>query len=313
MCAFHGARLIDHTMEQKPLIIVEEHHEVFIAWHQALERGLFQAGQRNTLLHVDAHADMSILPSRRPIPDTPCDMQTIRDFVRDELCISSFILPAVYQKLFDEICWLVPQQVIRKFQGKPAHEKQYKYVRSFQEQKRTLVVYDDPLLGWSDKPWQDRRPFCYWYQSVDYPFDSPAPVILDIDLDYFCCASVVDRFQRLEITAAEYERCRTEPYRKLNLHFHYRLEEADGQYFICFNPPFDMGEAVRNQYSEDAIQRDIEAFLTYLDTYRINPRLITLCRSRHSGYTPEVAWQSLEERLLAGLSKRFDLNISYGT
>ena len=39
-----------------PLFIVEEHHEAFIAWNHAVQKG-WLPNKENCLLHVDAHSD----------------------------------------------------------------------------------------------------------------------------------------------------------------------------------------------------------------------------------------------------------------
>jgi hypothetical protein len=304
-------------MRKTDLFIVEEHHEAFLAWHHALKKDLFHAARKNTLLHVDYHADMKACPCQQPIPELSDSIETIRDFTYSELTIASFIVPAVYQKLFYEICWLIPKELDCAKNGLVPKKRRYLYARTYQEKKRTLIMNDDPFLGFSDKPWQDRVPFCFYCQTVEQPFEpesSPpeSSVILDIDLDYFACAKLIDLSQKLEITPAEFQRCKTEKYRTLNLQLRYMLEESEGRYYLHFNPKSDIFDNYQEKISQENTLASIQAFIAYLKTNAITPALITLCRSRYSGYTPEAAWQYIEDQLVQGLSELFAMEVHNG-
>lgn len=295
-------------MECKAIFTIEEHHEAFLVWHYALRNKLLQVGQRTTLLHVDHHADMKTFPLRQPIPELSASWQALQQFTYNELTISSFIIPAIYQKLFYDICWLLPKGIDLSKSGIALNEKKYLYVRSYKERQKTLLLHDDPFMGFSEKPWQDRRSFCFYCQTVEQPFTSDSPVVLDIDLDYFACAKLIDRFQRLEITPAEFQRCQTEKYRKLNLHFKYYLEQEDGHFYICFNPPAEVFENHQQSLPEGDILAKITQFISYLREQQISPALINICRSRHSGYTPQDRCEFIEHHLLTQLRQLYDLN-----
>src|SRR4051794_15323325 len=93
------------SVEKKvPLVLVEEHHEAFYAWYYGLNMGWFPASA-NTLLHVDAHADMTLPVLRYPF-STIHDLAACADFVYRELDISTFIWPAIYNGLFSRLLWL---------------------------------------------------------------------------------------------------------------------------------------------------------------------------------------------------------------
>jgi hypothetical protein len=292
-------------MRKMHVFLVEEHHEVFPVWHYALKRDLFRAAARNTLLHVDAHADMTATPYTRPIPELSAPLSAVREFTFGQLTIDSFILPAVYQKLFYEICWLGPEGAAAKRVGLPLNEKKYFYARTFREQGRTLIVNEDPFRGFSDKPWQDRVPFCFHRMSQDLPFAPEGTVILDIDMDYFACSRLLDTSLRLEITASEFHRCSTEKYTRL-LHYRHVLEERDGRFYIRFTPRSDILDSHKETISQENILSSVHRFIEYLRKNGLQPAFITLCRSRHSGFTPEGAWRLIEESLLDGLSELFE-------
>ncbi len=58
------------------------------------------------------------------------------------------------------------------------------------------------------------------------------------------------------------------------------------------------------------IDRRIERFIDELKDKKINPILIDICRSRHSGYTPEDQWEYIENKLLEGLKTLGNLDVS---
>lgn len=292
-------------MSPVTVFIIEEHHEAFITWHEAVRRGLLRPANRNVLLHVDRHADMKSHCVRSPIPDLSSSAEAVREFVYNQLVISSFIIPALYQKLFYEVCWLAPSGLTDNVKSK---EKQYYYVRTENEDRKSFIVKRDPFQGFSDRPWEDRSPFCFYHQTTAQPFCTESPVTLDIDLDYFC-SQAADAFERIEITAEEYERCRTERYRKLNLHFLHSLEISEGRYYLCFNPQSSSFGPGEPDNCETEILASLEAFCRFLEGNRVSPAFIDICRSRYSGYTPESAWQFVEEKLLEELGRLFDLNV----
>ena len=294
------------------LYILEEHHEAFIAWHHALKNDAFQAAGKNTLLHVDRHADLGTGPSQRPIPELSDSLDTIRDFTYGDLKIGWFIMPAVYQKLFYEIVWLVPKGLDAGRQGPSAGEQKYLYARTLREERRLLIVNDDPYRGFSDKPSQDRVPFCLVWQNVERPFCAEGTVVLDIDMDYFACNELVEVSERLEITEAEYRRCRTERYRLLNLCTRYVLEESAGRHYICFNPRSTLSSIPRKEVPRERISGSIVEFIGFLKSNSITPAAITLSRSRYSGYTPEAAWPWIEEELVQGLKGLYPLEVLRG-
>jgi hypothetical protein len=299
-------------MSLLPVFIIEEHHEAFFIWHEAVHRGLLSPANRNVLLHVDRHADMKAHYLRAPIPPLSSPVKAVKDFTYQELLISSFIIPAVYQKLFYEVCWLVPSGLLEESaNGTRKGEKQYYYVRTENADRRSFVVRRDPLEGFSDRPWEDRSPFCFYHQTTAESFSPDSTVALDIDLDYFCGSETTDVFERIEITADEYERCRTERYRKLNLHYRRYLEIDNGRYYLCFSPLSPSAGPARRGNSEEEILASLRDFRRFLERNRVSPAFIDICRSRFSGYTPEPVWQFIEEKLLEELGRLYELEISY--
>ncbi len=298
-----------------PVFVFEEHHEAFIVWHEAVRRGLLRPGCKNILLHVDTHADMKSYCLRSPVPEIAASPERVSEFVYRELIISSFIIPAVYQKLFYEVCWLAPPaaEPTEASSDPMLVEKRFFYVRSQDEDRKTLIVRPDPSQGFSDRTWEDRSPFCHYRQTTADPFTAESPVVLDIDLDYFCCSPTADAFERFEITEEEYGRCLTERYRKLNLHFRHYVEAVDGRYYLCFNPPSPGAAEARAPKSDDEIFASIRGFSVFLEHNQVRPVLIDICRSRYSGYTPEPAWRLIEKELLGELGRLYEIEVAMAT
>jgi len=300
----------EKRMTPVPVFVVEEHHEAFIVWHEAIRGGLLRPANRNVLLHVDAHSDMRTDCFRSPIPDSSCSAEAIEKFAYEELIISSFIIPALYQKVFYEVCWLLPPARAGSSDSGPKKgEKQYYYVRTRNEDRKAVIVQRDPFQGFTDRFWEDRSPFCFYHQTTAEPFSTESAVVLDIDLDYFSSLQTVDAFDRIEITVEEYERCRTEKYRQLNLHFRHYLEVVDGRYYLCLTPsPRSLG-GKQQKRSQAEILSSLENFSRFLETNQIAPAFVDICRSRYSGYTPDPDWQFIEEYLLGQLGRLYELKV----
>ena len=88
-----------------PIFIVEEHHEAFFIWRYAiLQQMIPRTG--NALLHVDEHSDLNLPTLSTSLKELGPDLRDTLSFIRQNFGISEFILPAVYQGLFNEIYWM---------------------------------------------------------------------------------------------------------------------------------------------------------------------------------------------------------------
>src|SRR5512136_599098 len=119
------------NMAEIPLFLHEEHHEAFFIWHYAIQHDLLPA-QQNVLLHVDSHADMGQPHLRTAIHQFPQTMPEIEQFTYNELGIGTFILPALYQRIFDTLYWLPPKT------AKTCTEQ--KYVRTHKQAGQYFIV-----------------------------------------------------------------------------------------------------------------------------------------------------------------------------
>ncbi len=298
------ARITDVRSKNIPVVVLEEHHEAFLAWCIAMQKKIFRPG-KNVLLHVDHHSDLRLTPFRKPMPGPFSPLEEIRDFVYDELRLNTFIVPALYQESFSSFYWLLPKK-----QGDHLLETmEYYRVRTLMSERRILSLKRTTSLEIEDDSTQDSVYFTSFASTTEHSFQVQGKIILDIDLDYFCCSKLIDQAQELEITREEYLRCKNERYRNLNFFFRYYLREQDGHYYICLNdnPAINY---IKQEYSQEKCLKAIEEFLLFLESNRINPAFITICRSRHSGFTPQSMWHFIEEHLLKGLQSLYQLKIN---
>ncbi len=285
-----------------PFAILEEHHEAFFVWEWAKKTG-FLTSEPHLLLHIDTHADMKPPVLRTAIGTIPGDTKKLKRFVHDELGIDTFIVPALYRGFFDEVVWLLqpgPQFV------KPAPQKLY--VRTFEEKGQVFVIGPETPGLDTGNLLQKRIPFRFETRTLQEPFKTKKKIILDIDLDYFSCETHPSLGKRLEITRAEFLRIKRNPYHFLRLHQECHPFQEKGRYYVQLGPhERETLPPGAWKVSEEKIRERIGVLCRWLSTHKINPVLIHLCRSRHSGFTPEDQWRFIEKELIVALKRGYSL------
>ncbi len=249
----------------------------------------------NTLLHVDSHSDMVLPAFRAPIPERQ-DITTVRRFTYSTLDITTFILPAVHERIFNRVVYMRSEH--------PASALGW----------RRLVVELGPdgylalrTLGGSvfEQP-DSARLLDYQRITPRAPIDTDQPIILDIDLDFFCTnENPCPAINEVETTQAVYEQVRSNPYHVLRLipRLNVRVVERDDRYFITFyNTPSTRDTS---QEQREAIHVRMDAFIGSLRSSSVRPVLITLCRSYYSGYTPAAWVEYIQEMLLTRLAELY--------
>lgn len=287
-----------------PLFIVEEHHEAFFIWNYAVTQGVIPAGG-NTLLHVDEHADMEVPKLHTSLESLPADdLQAVHDFTYDELRIYDFLVAAIYQGRFKDLHWLSHKkhestQPIRHIYSRNGDGKNI---------QMTGNLYQAGFFS------SDRHTVITKMIAMTKPFPASESLILDIDIDYFSCmrspwTTLAD--STVEITPAAYDRLRADKYHALRLNAmtnvgDLKLYHEGGKYYLRVDKQYYPSPL---KVSETKILERIEQFGTYLQNNDIQPRMIDLCRSRFSGYTPEDQWEFIETHLLKKLATIYDLDV----
>jgi len=286
-----------------PTYIIEEHHEAFIVWHDAIQKGYIPP-LGNVLFHVDEHSDMGTPRFNTSIHELNGDLNVIKDFTYKELNIASFIMPALYENIFNQIHW------IRQKHRKPEVRHEEMYIRSYnQSGKRLMSGKIDALKETVPDP--DRKKFDYYLRTIEQIPDEKN-IILDIDLDYFSCSGNPNELQEtyIEITKDEYQNFTQKKYHRLNYLGIGKIEasQKNGKFYYIINY---YNEIYPNdsKVSNDEIIHRIKTFSMVLQQKGCSPLLINICRSRNSGYTPSDQWKFIEDNLMKALKKSFAIKI----
>ena len=278
-------------------MVVEEHHEAFYVWQYAVENA-WTAPSGNTLLHVDSHADMSSPRLRRSL-NSLVDLSDFYEFTYRELDIGNFILPAVYQGLFDRILWLKYQH-----SASASGSRQLAICARNQQGTEFLTAKSSELPD--EMAPADLRRFEYSYVTARQEPHPAEHLVLDIDMDYFCCNDFpILTNRQVEITAASYEEFHRNRYHFLRISPGAKVSavEREGRYWLIYE---DLPGRPHGPFSETSIQERIEEFVHYLAGY-VAPELIVLCRSVHSGYLPRELHSFVETNLITALEKQYEL------
>ena len=154
----------------------------------------------------------------------------------------------------------------------------------------------------------DRKTATLRYITPDTSVASAKSVIIDIDLDYFYCDYETGETFDVQITEQEYSAFCENPYHRLRMTSGGKLraeERADGFYYVY--QPGMIRETP--EFSRKAVKQRISQFAAWLQEHAIEPALIDICRSRHSGYTPADQWSWIEEHLLEALKQNFVITV----
>jgi hypothetical protein len=82
--------------------------------------------------------------------------------------------------------------------------------------------------------------------------------------------------------------------------------QQDNKYYYTINR-FDEQYPTELRVDNEVVEERIDKFIDCLSAKQITPLVIDICRSRFSGYTPNDQWYFIEDRLLEGLTKLYDL------
>lgn len=290
-----------------PVFIFEEHNEAFFVWHYAVQKNwLPKSG--NTLLHIDEHSDMGIPRFTYSINSLNGNLQQLYDFTYNELTIENFIIPAIYQQLFNKIYW------VRQSKDVPLPSAMCVYTY---DDGKVLTARSLEELGTKalfDTSYKKAKFKCLNVEQRD-EFPERESVILDVDLDYFSCNNKYHNFQgELEITEEQYHSFRQDHYQfmRLALGSGVKAKVEDGKYYLVFNDfAPDRDDKIPNvlKVSEEKILARLDRIIDLLKTKQIDIKLIDICRSQISGFTPSDQCQFIEDNLLAKLGEIYDLEI----
>lgn len=284
-----------------PVYIMSEHSEAYYIWHAAKAEGHLPETPAR-LIHVDHHSDFEAGTYKHDFSAPVTTPEQALDFMHNGLGIADFIVPAVWDGLFDEMIDFA--SIYAADHGWNQHE----LILSSKGNSINLRPYM-PFVDAGHEDDENRRHMGYRRMSLMKLENTEKPVVLDIDIDYFAWDNSLSTVEMPEIEITE------EAYREFTDNYLHPLRitpkrvfwayEQAGRYYLQYKDPFDFYKPVR----DERLQQRIDKFIDWLRKNEIQPAFIDICRSNISGYCPSEKWQLVEELLLKALGELYELDI----
>lgn len=275
----------------------------------------------NTLLHVDYHSDFSVPALQTSLYSLQGDLNAIKAFTYRELGIASFIAPAIYQGIFNEVFWIDAKKVGGKapsldrvdilpinHEDRIMTQKKIEgYLQSANKDGKNFKIQElVPII--KALPYPGRKEFVYHYVKLPSEIVFSDSTVLDIDMDYFSCWENPRKSIELkvEITKEAYGLLH-DPYHPVNLLMKRPFLEKSGERFFAYFNHREKDVRSAAKVDQKEILSRIDAFVLFLQGNNVYPQIITICRSRHSGFTPLDQWEFIENNLIERLRQLYSL------
>lgn len=286
--------------------LLEEHNEAFFTWVNAYKEGLIR--KNSLLLHFDDHSDFRVPTFIDSVSDIfKWDKTAIYNFTYNQVNIDTFIAPCIYLNIIKDFIWIRHEM--------PLQNKKEMRMRSFNGLGKKLIMEDAA----SHNETGDSQLFSYTRIPADRFYETAMDsgqetIILDIDLDYFSCCEnpFIENEILIEITEQEYnEFIQNKKYHYLNyITANVTAKKHNDSFFYILNHIPEIYPS-RRKVSEKIILERIDQLVFNLKNKKINPSIITLCRSRNSGFTPADQWKFIEDNLLFKLSSLYPIAVKH--
>ncbi len=294
-------------MAKTTTFLIEEHNEAFYVWLYSLKKQLIKE-QGNILLHFDDHSDMSTPRFNTSIKEFSANtIELIQDFTYQELGIATFIMPAIYLKLISDVWWV-------KYDTKKEQDVDM-FIKSYDDNNKYLISGKKSALT---KETLTKSVSFFNYKNIDATsFDKTSllnnNILLDIDLDYFSCNDNPYNMNEImiEITEEEYLEFQKNEYHYLNfIVTNIKAIKYQGNFYYVINYFKDIHPSSR-KVNKETICKRVDDFIKSLKKQKVVPQIITICRSRYSGFTPIDQWELIEEKLLLGLQEIYNIDVHH--
>lgn len=267
----------------KPKVyLFEEHNEAFYYWEKSRLEGIIKPNA--TLIHIDSHSDLGLpkfldisLYSFEKIKDLQKRKQAFKKFAMNNINIGNFILPAVLRKTINKIYLIFPKRIKSDVNNK----KTKKNIGSLDGKGKILTISTDKK---KNKFFPDLKSFETKNTSLKKIIEKKN-IILDIDLDYFCCnINAVPLLAKIEITKRQYDEFIKNRILPDYFNFNYQFKKNNRKYFLERIPKNNI-KCIYDT-SKNYITKSIFELFYDLKKQGIKPALITIVKSKKSGYLP---------------------------
>ncbi len=286
-------------MDKIPVFNIEEHHEAFYIWHLAKDRAYIRPSG-NILLHVDHHDDMEFNGYTQRFLDSLSGMtvQESKVFTYHELGIANFIIPALYEGIFEKF-----------YLHKGLTCQEFRKENKFIQRRNSMELIHGRYIPFIHSPFKENPEYTFYtyYEGALSEMEDKQDIVLDIDLDYFwwddSLTSVGEK--KIEITKEAYEEYMENEYHPFRILpvLMVRAVEQNGRYYLDYK---EYREPDRVP-GKELVKKRIQHFIKWLSQQKIYPSVIDICHSRKSGYLPREADPFVEEYLLEGLNEIYSL------
>ena len=286
--------------------VLEEHNEAFLIWNHAVNKKLISES-KNTLLHIDEHFDMAVPRTKESIENIRYDMNGLINYTYNELSVNSFIVPALYQGIFNKVIW------VKKDFSDDVNFKQKRCVRSFNREGKKFVVFN-PAQKPSGTNMDIQEYKVFRCSPYNLAFLNNNNVVLDINLSYFFCIKEPSEYRvnYIEITEKEYnEFNENSKYHMLKYELlGHRIEtkEENGKYYYVLNDHEEI-YSFNGDIPDNILVKQVRTLISKLKSYRFIPKLITVSKSVKSGYLTEKKAVVILDELLVGLKSIYNIDI----
>ncbi len=301
-----------------PVIVMEEHKEAYYAWHLFVTMGKIDVF-KNILLHVDHHDDDMGGLYAYDLGTLPGNLEVSKHLSYDIFGIANFILPAIYEGMFDKFISLIN------------YENNYEFKKKFighvftdiGGNRRDILDYVDDKDEEVRKKLEEQtkedivsniRPFDFYRGGLTDYGEFAAPVVLDIDLDYFCWSDTLKDGEKkvVEITPDAWWQIKRNTYNAFRIapSIHAIPLERNGRYYLEFE-----NESIFREKDEplpmEELKARVDKFFNWLGKQKFVPAAVDICRSRFSGYLNMDYFPWIENEVLHRLDELYGTDMIF--